>query len=107
MGSRLLKQWLSRPSIKRSEIQTRLAAVTELTDTILREKLRFLMKEVTDLERLVGRLNLGTATPRDLLALNRSIGQAPAVNAALVRCNIASACRCSPRIFSSCPRSAI
>ena len=30
MGSRLLKSWLVRPSIKRSEIQTRLAAVTEL-----------------------------------------------------------------------------
>src|SRR5207247_357297 len=35
MGSRLLKHWVSRPSIKRSEIQTRLSAVTELSDTIL------------------------------------------------------------------------
>ncbi len=84
MGSRLLKQWLLRPSLKRSEIQTRLAAVTELSDTILREKLRFVMKEVADLERLTGRLNLGTATPRDLVALCRSIGQAPLINEALV-----------------------
>lgn len=83
MGSRLLKQWLLRPSLKRSEIQTRLAAVTELTDTMLREKLRFLMKEVSDLERLTGRLNLGTASPRDLVALRRSIGQAPLVNEVL------------------------
>lgn len=83
MGSRLLRQWLLRPSLKRSEIQTRLAAVTELCDTILREKLRFLLKEVSDLERLIGRLNLGTITPRDLLALNRSIKQSPAVNAVL------------------------
>lgn len=83
MGSRLLKQWLLRPSLKRSEIQTRLAAVTELCDSILREKLRFLMKEVSDLERLIGRLNLGTATPRDLVALKRSIGQAPVVNQTL------------------------
>ena len=73
MGSRLLRRWLQRPSLKRSEIQTRSAAVTELTDTILREKLRFLMKDVSDLERLVGRLNLGTANPRDLVALRRSI----------------------------------
>jgi len=36
--------------------QTRLSAVTELTDLILRDKLRFLLKEVSDLERLVGRL---------------------------------------------------
>jgi DNA mismatch repair protein MutS len=83
MGSRLLKQWLLRPSLKRSEIQTRLSAVTELRDPMLREKLRFLMKEVSDLERLIGRLNIGTATPRDLLALRRSIGQAPHINGCL------------------------
>ncbi len=83
MGSRLLRQWLVRPSLKRSEIQTRLAAVSELQDTIFREKLRFLMKEVGDLERLIGRLNLGTASPRDLLALNRSIRQSPRINEVL------------------------
>jgi len=83
MGSRLLKQWVLRPSIKRSEIQTRLAAVTEMTDSMLREQVRFLLKDVADLERLIGRLNLGTAGPRDIVALNRSIKQAPKVNAAL------------------------
>jgi DNA mismatch repair protein MutS len=83
MGARLLRSWLLRPSIKRGEIQTRLAAVTELSDSILRDKLRYLLKEVYDLERLVGRLNLGTASARDLLALNRSISQAPNINLAL------------------------
>lgn len=83
MGGRLLRAWVVRPSIKRSEIQTRQAAVTELTDSILREKIRFLLKEVSDLERLVGRLNLGNASPRDLLALRRSVGQAPEVNSQL------------------------
>ncbi len=83
MGSRLLRQWIARPSLKRSEIQTRLVAVTELSDTILREKLMFLMKDVSDLERLIGRLNLGTASPRDLVALRRSIGQVPQVNETL------------------------
>ncbi len=83
MGSRLLRQWLMRPSLKRSEIQTRLAAVTELIDTIFRERLRFLLKEVSDLERLIGRLNLGTASPRDLIALNGSIRQSPHINEVL------------------------
>ncbi len=83
MGGRLLRSWLLRPSIRRSEIQTRLTAVTELGDSILRDKLRFLLKEVSDLERLVGRLNLGTATPRDLLALNRSLDQIPEILFAL------------------------
>lgn len=83
MGSRLLRSWLLRPSIKRSEIQTRQSAVSELTDFMLRDKVRFLLKQVSDLERLVGRLNLGTATPRDLIALNRSISQTPKINFAL------------------------
>ncbi|MDQ3180685.1 MAG: DNA mismatch repair protein MutS, partial [Acidobacteriota bacterium] len=83
MGTRLLRTWLLRPSIRRSEIQTRLSAVAELTDSILRDKLRYLLKEVADLERLVGRLNLGTASPRDLLALNRSLSQTPNINLTL------------------------
>ena len=83
MGGRLLRSWLLRPSIKRSEIQTRLSAVTELTDPILRDKVRFLLKEVSDLERLVGRLNLGNATARDLVALERSLSQAPKINETL------------------------
>ncbi len=77
MGSRLLKSWLVRPSIKRAEIQTRQAAVTELADTMLREKIRFLLKKVADLERLIGRLNLNAASARDLLALNQSLSQVP------------------------------
>src|SRR4029079_12392189 len=83
MGGRLLRSWLLRPSIKRSEIQTRLSAVTELTDAILRDKVRFLLKEVSDLERLVGRLNLGNASARDLLALERSLLQVPKINETL------------------------
>ncbi len=83
MGGRLLRSWLLRPSIKRSEIQTRQAAVAELADPMLRDKIRFLLKEVSDVERLIGRLNLGTATARDLLALNRSLSQTPNINANL------------------------
>ena len=83
MGARLLRSWLLRPSVKRTEIQTRLAAVTELGDPILRDRIRFLLKEISDLERLVGRLNLGTLTPRDLLTLNRSLAQTPKIHSAL------------------------
>lgn len=83
MGARLLKQWLLKPSVKRTEIQTRLNAVTELTDSVLREKLRFLLKEIRDLERLIGRLNFGTATPRELNALRSSLDQSPIINETL------------------------
>ena len=83
MGARLLRSWLLRPSIRRSEIQTRLAAVNELSNPILRDKIRLLLKEVSDLERLIGKLNLNTATPRDLLTLNRSLIQTPKINLTL------------------------
>jgi len=83
MGARLFKQWLLRPLLRRNEIQTRLSAVEELLDSIMREKLRFLLKEVADLERLIGRVNLGTASPRDLIALKRSVGQTPQINSIL------------------------
>ncbi len=77
MGHRLLRSWILRPSIKRSEIQTRQTAVNELLDSILREKLRSLLRGISDIERLVGRLNLGSANPRDLVSLRRSLGQVP------------------------------
>ena len=83
MGGRLLRSWVLRPSIRRSEIETRQSAVEELLDPILRDKLRFLMKQVADLERLVGRLNLGSATARDLLALGATLEQAPQINASI------------------------
>ncbi len=83
MGGRLLRSWLLRPAVKRSEIQTRLLAVSELTDSILREKIRFLLKEISDLERLTARINLGTASAADLLALSRSLSHTPNINAAL------------------------
>jgi DNA mismatch repair protein MutS len=77
MGSRLLKSWLLRPSIRRGEIEARATAVEELCDSILRDRLRVSLKEISDLERLIGRLNMNTATPRDLLALARSLNQVP------------------------------
>ncbi len=83
MGSRLLHSWILRPSVKRSEIHTRQSAVAELLDAILREKVRFSLKKVADLERLVGKLNLGSMTPRDLLALSASIRQTPEINLTL------------------------
>ncbi|MGD9561115.1 MAG: DNA mismatch repair protein MutS [Pyrinomonadaceae bacterium] len=83
MGSRLLRSWLVRPSIKRGEIETRQSAVEELLGPMLRDKIRYLMKQVADLERLVGRLNLGSAAPRELLALSQTLEQTPEINAAI------------------------
>src|SRR5688572_13104136 len=80
MGGRLLRTWLLRPAIKRGEVEARLAAVQDLVSSqIDRDKIRSLLKDVSDLERLIGRISLGSATPRDLNAILRSLYQVPAV----------------------------
>ncbi len=80
MGARLLRSWLLRPCVKQGEVEARLAAVQDLfASQINRDKLRSLLKDVADLERLVGRISFGSATPRDLNAILRSLYQVPAI----------------------------
>ena len=80
MGARLLRSWLLRPCVKRGEVEARLAAVQDLfASQITRDKLRSLLKGVSDLERLIGRISFGSATPRDLNAILRSLYQVPAI----------------------------
>ncbi|MCS6805596.1 MAG: DNA mismatch repair protein MutS [Blastocatellia bacterium] len=80
MGARLLKQWLLRPSLNLGEINQRLEAVAELKEqTILRDQLRQELNKVQDLERLIARINLGTASPRDLVALRHSAEVIPPI----------------------------
>ena len=84
MGLRLLRSWMLRPSVQRGEIEARLGAVEELrASQIERDRLRVLLKEVSDLERLAGRLNMNSASPRDLNALLRSLNQVPLIRGAL------------------------
>src|SRR4029077_8126798 len=68
MGGRLLRQRLLRPSMDRDEIEQRLDAVGELlAETILRAELRKQLGGVLDIERLLAKVTLGTAGPRDVL----------------------------------------
>jgi DNA mismatch repair protein MutS len=84
MGARLLRSWLLRPCVKQGEVEARLAAVQDLfASQINRDKLRSLLKDVADLERLVGRISFGSATPRDLNAILRSLYQVPAIRETL------------------------
>jgi DNA mismatch repair protein MutS len=86
MGKRLLRAWMLRPSIDAAEIQGRLNAVEEqVRQTIAREELRRALEGVLDIERLLSRVTLETANPRDLLALAASMGRIPAVRSALTR----------------------
>jgi DNA mismatch repair protein MutS len=86
MGKRVLRAWMLRPSIDPAEIQARLDAVGEQgKQTIAREELRRALEGVLDLERLLSRVTLETANPRDVIALAASLGRIPAVRAALGR----------------------
>lgn len=74
MGARLLRKWIAYPLVNLEKIRERLAAVKTLKeDPILREEVREALSEVYDLERLNGRVALGRANARDLLALKHSL----------------------------------
>jgi len=80
MGGRLLRNRLLRPCLQLPEIEARLDAVQEtLQATIARSEIRKLLAQVLDLERLLAKLTLGTAGPRELLALGRSLALVPRV----------------------------
>ena len=80
MGGRLLRQRLLRPSMDRAEIEQRLDAVGELLQqTILRAELRKQLAAIQDVERLLAKVTLGSAGPRELLALGRSLEKIPAL----------------------------
>ena len=84
MGKRLLRSWLLRPSIELPEIQARQDAITiAVKETIAREELRRKLEGVLDLERLLSRVTLETANPRDLLALAASFAHLPDVKQGL------------------------
>jgi DNA mismatch repair protein MutS len=78
MGGRLLRQRLLRPSMNRDEIEQRLDALGELLQrTILRAELRKHLGQILDLERLLAKVTLGSAGPRDVLALGKSLEKVP------------------------------
>jgi DNA mismatch repair protein MutS len=84
MGARLLSEWLTSPMTSPDRISERLDAVEELfTQSILRGDLRTMLSQSYDLERLAARVGTGRATPRDLVALARTLALLPKVKARL------------------------
>ena len=84
MGKRLLRAWLLRPSLDLAEINARLDAVEAgVKETIAREELHRALDGVLDLERLLSRVTLETANPRDVLALAASLAMIPAIKQAI------------------------
>ena len=80
MGGRLLKKWLEQPLLSIVRINQRLDAVTELVeDFSFRQKLREGCKTIYDFERLLTRVEVGTANARDVVALKVSFQALPGI----------------------------
>ncbi len=78
MGARKLKQWLEKPLISSIDINKRLYSVDELVKNVmLRDDLSELLSGIYDISRIVSRVALGTASPRDMLALKNSLLKLP------------------------------
>src|SRR5262245_56348108 len=87
MGGRLLRAWLLRPLSALERIRDRLDAVEELAfRSTERGKFRDTLKGVHDLERLIGRIALGTAGPRELVSLRQSLDTVPRIKLLLEQC---------------------
>ncbi len=86
MGKRLLRNWMLRPSIHAAVINARLDAVAFVRARLIeREDLRRILSHVYDLERMLARVSLDTATPRDVATLGASLTKLPLLHAALAQ----------------------
>jgi DNA mismatch repair protein MutS len=85
MGARLLRDWLHHPLRDRAVIAERLQASAAIDSSV--ESIRDIIRDWADIERIVTRVALRTARPRDLTALRTALGGAPALHTVLLPIN--------------------
>jgi len=79
MGGRLLRRWLHRPLRDHNALQQRHRCIASLLDAQLHDDLYTLLKGINDIERILTRIALKSARPRDLTGLRDSLGALPAL----------------------------
>ncbi len=80
MGARKLKRWISHPLLSVNQIHQRHDAIDELlSNPIFVDDIKVELREIMDIERLIGRLGSGRANARDLIALGKSLAQSSRV----------------------------
>lgn len=84
MGSRLLQRWLHEPLQDIRQVLRRQQWVSGVLDARATDKVRGQIKPVGDLERILTRINLGSASPRDIGKLRDALGLLPQIKAALL-----------------------
>ncbi|GHW80602.1 DNA mismatch repair protein MutS [Vibrio cholerae] len=83
MGSRMLKRWIHQPMRDNATLNQRLDAITELKETALYGELHPVLKQIGDIERLLARLALRSARPRDLARLRHAMQQLPELHSVM------------------------
>jgi DNA mismatch repair protein MutS len=83
LGARELRRWLHRPLRDRTTLLARQEAINALIETRAFESLQDLLRETADVERILARIALRSARPRDLSALRHTLGQLPGLVASI------------------------
>lgn len=83
MGSRLLRRWIQRPLRNQNIIRTRHQAITNLLENNYYQNLKNELNGVGDLERILARIALKTARPRDLIQLRTALTKLPTIQTSL------------------------
>ncbi|EJL6309730.1 DNA mismatch repair protein MutS [Vibrio cholerae] len=83
MGSRMLKRWIHQPMRDNAILNQRLDAITELKETALYGELHPVLKQIGDIERILARLALRSARPRDLARLRHAMQQLPELHSVM------------------------
>lgn len=89
MGSRLLKRWLHFPLRNIEQLQCRQQTITDLIENDLQHELTSLLKPLGDIERIVARIALRSARPRDFSRLRSALQQLPDIQSTLSEANTA------------------
>ena len=87
MGSRMLQRWLHQPLRNQLEIQARQQGVSELLASGLFADIHDTLKTLGDVERIIARLALRSARPRDLARLRQALTVLPEIQQLLGNCN--------------------
>ncbi len=105
MGGRLLRRWIAEPIRDRQRLQLRHDSIGVLLETRLYESLRVLFRSVGDIERILARVALGSARPRDLTTLRQTLGVLPEIKSSLTEARreplqqCGEAIECLPHLF--------
>lgn len=88
MGSRMLRKWLDRPLVDLNKIKERQNYIGGFaSDYLKREDIKNCLKEVYDLERIIGRISCGNANAKDLVQLRHTLGNIPNIKSILLSFN--------------------